>query len=226
MLRHAELPGQDFVLLAANATCTRLTRRIAEFSDAQRVLRALLTLPPFSMSVQAALSYSLHGSRHVYVTAARQLKRPYHAQAMMGHWSATSLMPQRYDSTACSSELAEKEEVRATVARGWRTVPDACLPNPAPADEAPCTPSAEIGVRVPVGKQVLSVLRQPPMVHWWASGDYAVCRRWQCMRAGVPVAGAKFQSSDWEWPNEPSSSPWCKHCLRAACEKRVWRGHV
>ena len=39
----------------------RRDARIAEFADAQRVLRLMLSMPPFDLGVDAVLEWSLHG---------------------------------------------------------------------------------------------------------------------------------------------------------------------
>ena len=113
------LPGVDFVLLGCNVSCSRFTLQPAEFRHAQNVMRFLLEGPPFSLTKAAARAFTLHGFRHIYTTAMRQLQVPLEVIDDAGHWKRGSEMVKTYDAEDCVMELQSKEKVRAAVAVGW-----------------------------------------------------------------------------------------------------------
>eukprot|EP00973_Karenia_brevis_P025664 3540764-Karenia_brevis.AAC.1 len=86
----------------------------------QAALRALLLLPPHGMLPVEALTYSEHSFRHLYVTMGRQLNVGRDGLLEIGHWSANSMMPQHYDSAACTTELQVKKRVFDAVMSGWQ----------------------------------------------------------------------------------------------------------
>ena len=134
-LAEEQMPGKDFVLRACNAKATGFTSAIADYGHAQKTMRTLMAKPPFQMSTSVAATFGLHGFRHVYTTAMRQLDLPQEDIDDAGHWRRGSEMVRTYDSASCVHELQVKEKVRAAVEMGWRRVSSACLPKP-----SPCTP--------------------------------------------------------------------------------------
>ena len=149
------MPGPDFLLLGVNKKASSFTHTIAEFKDGQLVLRTLLARAPFSLPVAQAASYSLHGFRHVYSTAMRQLRFRAEDIEDAGHWTRGSAMTRVYDAEDCVAELSAKEQVRSAVALGWRRVQAACLPNPSPVTPclqvvAPGSPQALVSPSVPL----------------------------------------------------------------------------
>ena len=153
-LQQCGLPGRDFVLLGSNKACSAFTVRPAEYHHAQMVMRFLLTFEPFRFSRSEAKSFSLHGFRHIYTTAMRQLDMPAEDIDDAGHWKRGSEMIRTYDASDCVKELQTKERVRQAVVAGWRRAESACLPPPAPQTPAsaglfaPCTPGL-VGMPAP-----------------------------------------------------------------------------
>ena len=84
------------------------------------------------MLPETALSYSLHSWRHLYPTAARQLRMSKEAINDMGHWNPNSNVPLTYDSAGCVSELAHKSTIVQAVAKGWSLVPSGCISETCP----------------------------------------------------------------------------------------------
>ena len=156
-LEEEQLPGKDFVLRACNAKATGFTSAIADYGHAQRAMRTLMAKQPFQMPAAVAATFGLHGFRHVYTTAMRQLDLPQEDIDDAGHWRRGSEMVRTYDSASCVHELQAKEKVRTAVEMGWRRVSSACLPQPSPCTPcpaqlpAPSTPGACPAPRSPVG---------------------------------------------------------------------------
>ena len=75
-LAEDDLPGLDFTLMAPNSKFSDYTSTIASHHHFANVQRALLTMPPISLSVRDALTFIPHSWRHVYPTAASQLSIP------------------------------------------------------------------------------------------------------------------------------------------------------
>ena len=97
-LQQAGLPGQDFVLRACNARCNGFTTAIGEYRHAQSTMLSLLCLQPFGLTKQMASTYGLHGFRHVYTTAMRQLDLPLADIDDAGRWRLGPEMIRTYDS--------------------------------------------------------------------------------------------------------------------------------
>ena len=72
-LKAAGCPGPDFALLGVTKDTRRFTKRIALYKDGQQVMRVMLARDPFGLTDAEAASYTLHGFRHVYTTAMRQI---------------------------------------------------------------------------------------------------------------------------------------------------------
>ena len=62
-LAAAGLPGEDFILKAPNSSWTSFANRIADFSDGQAAMRALLVKA--GMTVKSVMEYSCHSWRHL-----------------------------------------------------------------------------------------------------------------------------------------------------------------
>ena len=119
----------------------RFCNTIADYVGAQRAMRFLLQRPPFNMHADRANTYTLHGFRHIYTTAMRQLNFPTDQINDAGHWRQGSGMPRVYDAAEATAELTTKDRVRCAVAAGWRRSSAGCLPAPSPVPlPAPPTP--------------------------------------------------------------------------------------
>ena len=102
-LAAAGLPGEDFILKAPNSSGTSFASRIADFSDGQAAMRALLVKA--GMTVKSGMENSCHSWRHFYPSAGAQLDVHPEAVDAMGHWSPGTGMGALYDGMACVSEL-------------------------------------------------------------------------------------------------------------------------
>ena len=142
-LEVAGLPGPDFILWNASKHVEYFCNTIADYSGAQKVMRFLLGRPPFSLPQATVKQYTLHGFRHIYTTAMRQLNFPADQIDDAGHWRRGSDMPRVYDAAEATSELVAKDKVRCAIAAGWRRSSPGCLPPPSPVPlGVPSTPGA------------------------------------------------------------------------------------
>ena len=230
-LQQAGLPGQDFVLRACNARCNGFTTAIGEYRHAQATMRSLLCLQPFGLTKQMASTYGLHGFRHVYTTAMRQLDLPPADIDDAGHWRRGSEMIRTYDSESCVHELVAKEKVRAAVEAGWRRVSAACLPRPAPA--TPAQPVVQLPSSSPSSSS--SSWQVPPVpalhvkedtyvmhlatdtVHVWQGmtrrGELSSHTRCRNHRCGTPSAQSKL----FMWAAfQPLQYVRCRRCFAAS----------
>ena len=144
-LKDIGLPGKDFLVYGISRDCLHMQFRIAEYKDCLLFMRTMLVQSPFNLTKEQAATFTVHGFRHVYNTAMRQMNIRTDNIEDAGHWKRGSAMALTYDSAECVLELSTKENVRLAVAAGWRRVDAACLPNPVPGTPAflgaaPCTP--------------------------------------------------------------------------------------
>ena len=80
------------------------------------MMRRLLIMG--GMGPEVALTFTLHSWRHLFPTAARQLRLSDTEQVEIGHWSVGSAMPRRYDSAACVTELTAKSAICSAFNKG------------------------------------------------------------------------------------------------------------
>ena len=148
-----DMPGPDFVVRSMSSDMCKFTNRVGTYTDGSHALRALLVFS--GMPAQDALRFTLHSWRHLFPTAARQLRLPEHEQVELGHWSTGSGMPRRYDSAACVTELIAKSAVSNALRSGWRIAEAGCVPAPPPSSSAAASPLPPPPVRAS-GKKVCS----------------------------------------------------------------------
>ena len=192
----------------------------------------MLTRPPFSLPEAAASTYCLHGFRHIYTTAMRQLDMPHDTIDDAGHWRRGSEMIRTYDSADCVHELKSKEKVRVAVEMGWRGVSAACLPMPAPIGPVPSTegasssssslPTCSSSSQAPVCTSASPISPTYVMevatdtLHIWqgctrsgSASAYTRCRKHRC---GTP----SLQTSSFMWAAfQPSHHERCMACFKA-----------
>ena len=125
-LASAGLPGEDFILKAPDSSWSSFANRIADFSDGQAAMRALLVRS--GMTVESVMEYSCNSWRHVYPTAGAQLDVNPEAVDAMGHWSPGTGMGALYDGMACVLEVLNKKKVLEAVSAGWDLSEPGCLP--------------------------------------------------------------------------------------------------
>ena len=197
-LQEAGLPGKDFLVWAPAPLWSGFSERIAEWHDAQAVLRSLLVIS--GLPLADAMQYSCHSWRHLYPTAGRQLDLDAAQLETLGHWEPGSTMPARYDQKACVSELLQKAKIVTAVAQGWKIAEPGCMPQKPTGASASGSTSKQVQKRArictPAPKEskaicwVLHAKRQ--RVHGWAGGLYTLCRQWRCGEREDPAQDALF----------------------------------
>jgi hypothetical protein len=120
-LQLCNLPGDDFVLLAANVTMDEWIPRPARYGDFSRALHLLLMIYG-GESPESVIEFTPHGCRHVQLTAAQQLAQQGHLGVSclesLGHWERGSKMPKHYDAAACVTELQARKTISDAFAIG------------------------------------------------------------------------------------------------------------
>ena len=221
-LEENDMPGEDFVVLAVSRDLTRFTQRIGTYSDGVNTLRALLVLD--GMEPKVALQFTLHSWRHLFPTAARQLRLPEHEQVEIGHWATGSSMPRSYDSAACVTELIAKTVITEAFRSGWALAEPGCVPSPppsvsrAPVCVIPCVTAQKKRRKTsvpiisdPVVEPIKVVHLCSGKVHIWHSGIRTLRSKWKCGSPGEPSSSAIFAT-----PSDStcsSSSDNCKDCF-------------
>jgi hypothetical protein len=197
-----DMPGSDFVVLSVSRDMTRFTSRIGTYSDGVNTLRALLVLD--GMEPREAMQFTLHSWRHLFPTAARQLRLPEHEQVEIGHWVTGSSMPRKYDSAACVTELIAKTAISDAFRSGWELAAPGCVPSPPPAlSRVPVVVSSCVNpkkkrkhsisvVSDAVVEPVKVVHFNSGKVHIWYSGVRTLCAKWKCGSPTVPASTAIF----------------------------------
>jgi hypothetical protein len=221
LLQSAAMPGPDFVVFATTRDFVSFTSRIGSYSDGVNAMRALLILS--GLSSADALRFTLHSWRHLFPTAARQLRIPEHEQVEMGHWATGSSMPRRYDSAACVTELIAKTAATSAFKAGWQLAEAGCVPVEPPAmSRCPEVVTAKQKKRktqkllVPsletsVSKSIRVVNYVSGKVHLWSYGTRTLCRRWICGSPDTPSSSAVF--ADLHSSTTSSSSSNCLFCF-------------
>jgi hypothetical protein len=198
-LESHNMPGSDFVVLSVSRDMTRFTSRIGSYSDGVNTLRALLVID--GMEPQLAMQFTLHSWRHLFPTAARQLRLPEHEQVEIGHWVTGSSMPRRYDSASCVTELIAKTAITDAFRSGWLLAEPGCVPAPPPSVSRVPVCVSSCAVPNKKRKHAVSVVSdaivepvkvvhfESGKVHIWYSGTRTVCSRWNC---GSPTSPTEF----------------------------------
>ena len=221
LLQSAEMPGQDFVVYATRRDFSSFTTRIGTYTDGVNAMRSLLILS--GMTPENALCFTLHSWRHLFPTAARQLRLPEHEQVEIGHWATGSSMPRRYDSAACVTELIAKTAVTSAFKSGWQIADAGCVPSAPPAMSR--CPAVVVEKRLkrktqvplvstvdsPVTKSTRVVNYVTGKVHFWSYGKRTLCRMWLCGSPDDPSSNAVF--ADLHSSTTSSSSSNCHFCF-------------
>ena len=188
------LPGEDYLLNAFNEACDRWIPRPAATSDMERGLRMLLMLPPHMMPVDEVDKHSIHGARHLYVTALTQMGSKRGELCRAGGWAPPSAMPEAYDSKANVAQLKMRAKVASAIASGWRVAPAHTLPAPVPSKRRRTSVGKFYVVHAGTGK-----------VHRYCDHGKAVCG-WACGLVDALSEFAVFFSV------KPEGHEWCESC--------------
>ena len=182
--------------------------RVASFTDLQAAFRVLLQC--CGMSAEEALSYSLHGWKHLLPTASRQLRQSNDETNQLGHWAPSSAMPLRYDATACTTELFLKHQIASALRDGWKLVNSGEVPmarqektlrtQGKPVEKfAPLSlpeGTKKLGTikishaAMPECRQVLNTKRKT--AHVWVEGSSTTCNFFKCGTPCEPTDDAEF----------------------------------
>ena len=214
------MPGPDFVVHATTRDFTSFTPRIGGYADGVNAMRALLILS--GMSATCAMQFTLHSWRHLFPTAARQLRLPEHEQVEMGHWATGSSMPRRYDAAACVTELIAKNAVSSAFKSGWVIAEAGCVPmDPPPMTRCPVVATSvkrprekETKVPVipsPISETVRVVNYVTGKVHLWSYGERTLCKIYLCGSPEKPTSTAVFADSSASTSSSSTSD--CKLCF-------------
>ena len=131
-LASANLPGVDFIFNGVTSTMDGWKTTPARYGDLNTAFRALLMLPPVSLSAVEALMYTVHGLKHFEITAATQMRLHPETINDLGHWAPNSTMPRRYNQAKCVMENVHRKEIVETIRGGWRPVAAGMMPEPLP----------------------------------------------------------------------------------------------
>ena len=71
----------------------------------------------------------LHSFRSFMPTCAAQLQFDLEKRRKLGRWSASSMMPDKYDRATCATELATRARVINSFAEGWRPAKEFEIPS-------------------------------------------------------------------------------------------------
>ena len=221
LMQSADMPGQDFVVYATSRDFCSFTSRIGAYSDGVNAMRALLIIA--GMTPECALCFTLHSWRHLFPTAARQLRLPEHEQVEMGHWATGSGMPRRYDSAACVTELIAKTAVTSAFISGWQIADAGCIPS-APPSMSRCPAVAgekhkKRKTQSPLVMTTDSAVTQSVRVvnyvsgkvHFWSYGKRTLCRKWLCGSPDEPSSNAVF--ADLQSSTTSTKSSNCLFCF-------------
>ena len=112
LLKKYGMPGSDYVLKRPMPDLSGFQEKPASFADCLHAMRLIL-VQVFAMDSAVAVTFTLHGFRHVLITCGRQLPVPLarDQQNEIGHWVPNSNMPNRYDAVASSVELQAKNRI-------------------------------------------------------------------------------------------------------------------
>ena len=73
--------------------------------------------------------YTLHPPKNLFPTAANQVSFNQRELPIIGYWSSTSKMPERYDRSVCPNELLLRNTIVDKFATGWEPVPAYHIPD-------------------------------------------------------------------------------------------------
>ena len=202
------LPGQDYILLAPNASFDAWLDRPAEYSDIRRALHFIYHVY-CGMGLDKAAAYNPHGFRHFMVEAGQQLRSLNICSSAgverLGHWAKGSAMPQTYDSTSGVSELQDRHIVLKSLRSGWRPAQEGELPK-APIHcgrpEKREHPEAVAELLVDVGH----LKRKTRLKKRHADFD-TISRKWACGTECRPSVNAVFD-------DVPPTFTECKACQK------------
>ena len=112
-------------------TSPRLGRKwllVAEGPAPYRTTRRKLAILRTGLGDTNGASYTLHSRKNPFSTAANQMSFDRREMTIIGHWSSTTRMPERYDRIVCASELLLRNARVQRIGAGWGVAPAHRLP--------------------------------------------------------------------------------------------------
>ena len=73
-------------------------------------------------------TYTPHSPKNLFPTAANQMNFDHRELNIVGQWSSTSRMPERYGRSVCADELLLRDTIARKLAEGWEPAPAFRLP--------------------------------------------------------------------------------------------------
>ena len=202
-LQLAGMPGDDYIMMAPNATYDEWLGRPAEYHDIRRGLHFLLSIQ-LGMPIQEAVEYNPHSFRHFMVEAGNQLRAIKVCSdddlERVGHWSKGSPMPQSYDNASGVSELSARHKIIDAFRRGWRPTEEGELPNPLPDGSKAASSSSAAPVRAFVAS------RKTRKIHVVREG----MRKTVC--SFVSTGTRECPNPGVDWDVRPQDFTFCKPC--------------
>ena len=96
----------------------------ASYAPTRRKLALMCT----ALGDTSGESHTLHSPKNFLPTAAMQRNFNTRELNIIGHWSSSSKMPERYDRSVCSNELLLRNTIMSKFNEGWTTAPSFHLP--------------------------------------------------------------------------------------------------
>ena len=100
------------------------------YSTTRRKLSLLCT----SLGDAAGESYTLHSPKNLFPAVGNQMDFNQKELNIIGHWSSSSKMPERYDRAVCATELLLRNTIIPNFVSGWSLAPSSHLPLTVPND--------------------------------------------------------------------------------------------
>ena len=117
----------------------------ASYASTRRKLALMCT----ALGDTSGESYTLHSPKNFLPTAAMQMNFSTRELNVIGHWSSSSKMPERYDRSVCSNELLLRNTIMSKFNDGWTTVPSFHLPITVDTSQRIGKPGEEADVTAP-----------------------------------------------------------------------------
>ena len=220
-LQSCGLPGDDYVVLAANVTMDEWIPRPARYGDFSRALHLLLMVYGGEIP-ETVIEYTPHGCRHVLLTSAQQLaqqgKLSVPCMESLGHWERGSKMPKHYDAAACVTELQARKTISDAVKSGWRPAGDGELPqmvgqlSTGCPTTSSCMPSSTCTISSTSSSVSIKVLnRRKRTLHLnTPPSTVTICKWFTCGTMEHPATSAVFNPNE-----EESGQKKCRNCYLA-----------
>ena len=148
LLQERGMPGSDFFVFSFIQCYTSFSSRPASYQNMLNAVRFFLSRT-LNMQPVDSCAMTLHGPRHLYPSAARQMLLSGGEQTELGHWVENSGMPRMYDSTMSSAEAVAKNKVIWAFQHGRKMCEPGEIPEPVDEKEVGISFYEQFSSRVP-----------------------------------------------------------------------------